>query len=232
MSLRSLCKELVFALREAFVPGEGAELGTIYCSHAWGLNPLCSHSPGVSVLTPALALSRDIPSSPGMALSEVAAWAWRPTHSTGRRYPPWCRGPKQFALAAAPQQVAPSLGPVHGTQRASADAGGRAVSAASALARQVLTEPSSRARLPTAPSLLCPTHPDPTRVHNIPQNPPISHGPGDRGKPPVLGDPAGDAPNRSERSGERRAPPTPGVHGETQVRESVSVGSRVYNPSV
>lgn len=190
------------------------ELGTIYCSHAWGLNRLCSHSPSVSVLTPALAPSRDIPISPGMALFGMAVWAWLPTLGTGGSCPPRCRGLKQFALAAAPWQVAPSLGPVPGTQRASADAGGRAVSAASTLARQFLTEPAPGPDTPQLPPCSIPpagTRPYPARVHNISQKQPRSHGLGTAGNRPLSGTGSG-------RSGERRVQPIPGVHGETQVR--------------
>lgn len=48
--------------------------GTIYCSHAWGLNPLCSCSPGISLLTPGPAQSWAVSVST-LPFSRTAAWS-------------------------------------------------------------------------------------------------------------------------------------------------------------
>lgn len=88
------------------------EPGTIYCRHAWGLNPLCSRSPGIGVLTPGPARSWAVPTSLGVLSPAALFWdcgaglaaqpwsgAVRPVHGPSASSAfPWSRSwrPKGF----------------------------------------------------------------------------------------------------------------------------------------
>lgn len=105
------------------------ESGTINCTRARGRNPLCSRSPGGSGLTPGPARTRAIPTSLGVLSPAAIFWdrgAWAPAGTAHR----CAMVPNGSPWPWPPRQAAPSLGPVHGAQRASAAAGGRGEGAA------------------------------------------------------------------------------------------------------
>lgn len=190
------------------------ESGSIYCSYARGINPLCSCSPGVGILTPALAPSQAIPTSPAVlnpaALFGNMVWALLPTMARA--------GAAHCGVVVPSGSPQPQpLGKQHiplGTFMASADASellaglkprqcGRGVSSGwSHPGTVLLTEPGqggaegmeSPAPGRDAPWLHIPAPSHfPGLTDNTSQQHPDPMGLGTVGKPLTLGDPAGDA---------------------------------------
>lgn len=123
MSLRSLCKELVFALREAFVLGEGAGRGAgrHRLQPCPGLSPLLScspcvptqgysHIPGVT-----LGLFPHPWGCSALKLSGTVVWALLLTHgcrvptAVARRAQLWDRHPMAPSLPIPPARAHPDL---------------------------------------------------------------------------------------------------------------------------